>query len=106
MPPFGMVLKAIQELDLGDLESPSVTPHSYVHACPVAQLYLALCDPMDCNLPGCSVHRIFQAGILERVAISYFGAALLVCGYFFDPLRIGQPLIFWQVSKQVRFRNE
>ena len=30
-----------------------------------------LCDPMDCNLPGSSVHGIFQAKILEWVAISY-----------------------------------
>ena len=29
-----------------------------------------LCDPMDCSLPGSSVHRIFQARILEWVAIS------------------------------------
>ena len=30
-----------------------------------------LCDPMDCSVPGCSVHRIFQARILEWVAISF-----------------------------------
>ena len=30
-----------------------------------------LCNPMDCNLPGSSVHGIFQARILERVAISF-----------------------------------
>ena len=29
-----------------------------------------LCNPMDCNSPGCSVHRILQARILEWVAIS------------------------------------
>ena len=28
------------------------------------------CDPMDCSLPGSSVHGIFQARILEWVAIS------------------------------------
>ena len=28
------------------------------------------CDPMDCSLPGSSVHGISQARILERVAIS------------------------------------
>ena len=27
-----------------------------------------LCDPEDCSLPGSSVHGIFQARILERVA--------------------------------------
>ena len=35
----------------------------------VTQLCLTLCDPMD--LPGSSVHGIFQARILEWVAISF-----------------------------------
>ena len=35
-----------------------------------AQLCLTLCDPMDCSPTGSSVHEIFQARILERVAIS------------------------------------
>ena len=30
-----------------------------------------LCDPMDCSLPGFSVHRIFQARVPEWVAISF-----------------------------------
>ena len=29
------------------------------------QSHPALCDPMDCSLPGPSVHGIFQARILE-----------------------------------------
>ena len=33
----------------------------------VAQSCLTLCDPMDCNLIGSSVHGIFQARILEWV---------------------------------------
>ena len=33
------------------------------------QLCLTLCDAMDCNLPVCSVHGIFQAIILEWVAM-------------------------------------
>ena len=32
---------------------------------------LTLCDPMDYNLPGSSVHGILQARILEWVAISH-----------------------------------
>ena len=28
-----------------------------------------LCDPMDCSLPGSSVHGIFQTRILEWVAV-------------------------------------
>ena len=35
----------------------------------VVQSYLILCDPMDCSLPGSSVHGILQARILEWVAI-------------------------------------
>jgi len=31
----------------------------------VAQSCLTLCNPMDCNLPGSSVHGILQARILE-----------------------------------------
>ena len=34
---------------------------------------MTLCDPTDCSLPGSIVHEIFQARILERVAISYSG---------------------------------
>ena len=32
---------------------------------------LTLCDPMDCSLPGSSIHGIFQARVLEWVAISF-----------------------------------
>ena len=31
----------------------------------VAQLCLTLSDPMDCSLPGSSVHGVFQARVLE-----------------------------------------
>ena len=37
--------------------------------CLVAQSCPTLCDPMDCSLPGSSVHGILQARILERVAM-------------------------------------
>ena len=37
----------------------------------VALSCLTLCDPMDCSLPGSSVHGIFQAIVLEWVAISF-----------------------------------
>ena len=36
-----------------------------------AQSCPTLCSPMDCSPPGSSVHGIFQARILQRVAISY-----------------------------------
>ena len=37
-----------------------------------AQSCPTLCDPLDCSLPGSSVHGIFQARILEWVAISFY----------------------------------
>ena len=37
----------------------------------VAQSCLTLCDPMDYSLQGSSVHGIFQARVLEWVAISF-----------------------------------
>ena len=37
----------------------------------VAQSCLTLCDPIDCILPGSSVHGIFQAIVLEWIAISF-----------------------------------
>ena len=37
----------------------------------VAQSCPTLCDPMDCSPSGSSVHGIFQARILEWVAISF-----------------------------------
>ena len=39
--------------------------------CSDSQSCLTLGDPMDCSLPGSSVHEIFQARILEWVAISF-----------------------------------
>ena len=39
----------------------------------VAQSCLTLCDPMDCSLPGSSVHGIFQARVLEWGAIAFSG---------------------------------
>ena len=37
----------------------------------VAQSCPTLCNPMGCSLPGFSVHGIFQAIVLEWIAISF-----------------------------------
>ena len=54
-----------------------------------AQLCPTLCDPTDCSLPDSSVHGIFQARILEWVAISFsiyaYGTEFLLL--LFLPLR-------------------
>ena len=39
----------------------------------VAQSCPTLCNPGDCNLPGFSVHGIFQARVLEWVAMPFPG---------------------------------
>ena len=44
--------------------------HIVVQSLSCVQLF---CHPMDCNLPGSSIHGIFQARILERVATSFSG---------------------------------
>ena len=41
----------------------------------VAQSCPTLCNPMGCSLPGSSVHGIFQARVLEWVAISFSRAS-------------------------------
>ena len=44
----------------------------------VSQSCLTLHDPMDCSLPGFSVHGIFQAIVLEWVAISFSNNGILL----------------------------
>ena len=41
----------------------------------VAQSRPALCHPMDSSPPGSSIYGMFQARILEWVAISYYGGS-------------------------------
>ena len=40
-------------------------------ACACVQSCLSLCEPMNCSLPGSSVHGIFQARGLEQLVVSY-----------------------------------
>ena len=43
----------------------------------VAQLCPTLSDPVDCSLPGSSLHGIFQARALEWAAIAFSGRKVL-----------------------------
>ena len=43
----------------------------------VAQSCPTFCDPMDCSLPGSSLHGILQARVLDWVAISFSAVILL-----------------------------
>ena len=42
----------------------------------VTQSCPALCDPVDCSLPGSCLHAILQARVLEWVAISFSRGSL------------------------------
>ena len=50
------------------VQNGSATAAKSLQSCPT------LCDPMDCSLPGFSVHGILQARTLEWVAISFSNA--------------------------------
>ena len=67
-------LNSLSETDFCTTESLALTlpdwPPAF-SALVYAQLYPTLCDPMVCSPPGSSVHGIFQARMLEWVAISY-----------------------------------
>ena len=52
-------------LPMSALEWSEVKWHEVPQSCPT------LCDPMDCSLQGSSIHGIFQARVLESVAISF-----------------------------------
>ena len=68
----------------------------------VAQLCPTLCDPMDYSLPGSSLHGIFQARVLEWIAVSFSGDLLdpgiepvfLESPTFFIIALPGKPLYF------------
>ena len=45
----------------------------------VTQSSLTLSDPLDCSLPGSSIHGIFQARVLEWGAIAFSGNKLPAC---------------------------
>ena len=55
----------------------------------VTQLCPTLCDPMGCSLPCSSVHGIFQAIVLEWIAVSFLSLPVI---RFFD---LGTSLLPW-----------
>ena len=56
--------------------------HGYRYAAAAAakllQSCLTLSDPMDCSLPGSSIHGIFQARVLEWGAIAFSGYRYII----------------------------
>ena len=55
----------------------------------VAQSCPTLSDPMDCNLPGSSVHGIFQARVLEWGAIAFSALNTSDNFFFLVPSAVG-----------------
>ena len=55
----------------------------------VTQSCPTLCDPMDCSLPGSSVHGIFQARVLEWGAITF-------SPFLFGSRLISSPRLIWK----------
>ena len=62
-------------------------------ACWLYQSCLTVWDPMENSLPGSSVHRIFQARILEQVAISYSRDFLLNPNSGIEPRSLTFPVL-------------
>ena len=78
----------------------------------VAQSYSTLSDPMDCSLPGSSIHRIFQARVLESGAIAFstnvhrnhllkyrFHLSRVLCGGGSSALLSSQVMLRWLVPR-------
>ena len=73
------------------------------------QVVSVSCDPMDCSLPGSSVHRISQARILEWVAISFSKIYL----YLHAKEKFESPILYWyklqeraKLSTEIDIRNK
>ena len=67
--PFWNAIKHILEGVISRLYSVPQMAHLNLHTWSIDQSRLTFCDSMDCSLPVSSVHGIFQAIILEWVAI-------------------------------------
>ena len=67
----------------------------------VAQSCPTLSDPMNCSLPGSSVHGIFQARVLEWGAIAFSGMSAQLCAILGTPcIAVQQAPLFMGFSGQ------
>ena len=72
----------------------------------VAQSCLTLCDPMDSSPPGSSVHGIFQAWILEWVAISFSRGSSWPRDWTRVSCIVGRCFTVWATREGPQFVNE
>ena len=89
------------------LYSKSLLVIDFIYVCVYAQSCQTLFDPMDCSLPGSSVHGIYQTRILEQVAIFFSRGNLpdsgikptslvfpALAGRFFTTAAPGKPILY------------
>ena len=72
----------------------------------VAQSCPTLSDPMDCSLPGSSVHGIFQARVLEWGARAEGSLQKTYKGHFEEPAFYDHPLEGGSVEISEIFENK
>ena len=71
----------------------------------VAQSCPTLCDPMDCSLPGFSVHGIFQARVLEWVAISFSRESSWLRDWTHVSCIAGRSFTLWATREALQFSS-
>ena len=73
------------------------------HRCSATKWCPALCHPLDYSFPGTSVHGIFQARMLEWVAISFSNEPMspALAGGFFTAEPPGKAIMEYRVEVPV-----
>ena len=71
----------------------------------VTQSCLTLCDPLDCSLTGSSVHGIFQARVLEWVAISFFRGSFWPRDRTWVSCIVGRHFTIWATGEDMESYN-
>ena len=69
----------------------------------VVQSCLTLCNPMDCSLSGSSVHGIFQARVLEWVAISFSRGSSQPRNWTWVSLIAGRRFTIWATREALSY---
>ena len=67
----------------------------------VAQSCPTLCDPVDCSLPGSSVHGILQARLLEWIAIPFSRGSSQLRDWTWISNIAGRFFTIWATGKSV-----
>ena len=74
------------------VEEVSFVPKLCMYLCAQLVSSVWLCNPIDCSLPGSSVHGILQARILEWVSISFSRGSSQPVSISFTPCK---RVLFW-----------